>query len=295
MKTSEILKTLVLLICTSIFISCQKEEEGRKITGYEEYTITVASEKVPRLLFSSGDNHLSEVYAVMREHSAVWEQLGSIKGFEYEPGYEYTLRISETNYLDHSMGDPAWTEYELLKLISKEEKTSDNVPNNFIPEWFYTEYCTGIDSEFRYYIDAENKSVIEENLNSNPMITFGGLDCYMNNNWTRWLLVNEKKEIGMLGFIKKESKESADFPESYKNLKPEGTVTGAMEWTFIIGNDPENEENAIKYDVFICTPSKSKSADPTPVPYFYKDFTQYYQEKYPENGVKNVVVSYNVK
>ena len=207
MKTSEILKTLVLLICTSIFISCQKEEEGRKITGYEEYTITVASEKVPGLLFSSGDNHLSEVYAVMREHSAVWEQLGSIKGFEYEPGYEYTLRISETNYLDHSMGDPAWTEYELLKLISKEEKTSDNVPNNFIPEWFYTEYCTGIDSEFRYYIDAENKSVIEEDLNSNPMITFGGLDCYMDNNWTRWLLVNEKKEIGMLGFIKKESKE----------------------------------------------------------------------------------------
>ncbi len=295
MKTSEILKTLVLLICTSIFISCQKEEEGRKITGYEEYTITVASEKVPGLLFSSGDNHLSEVYAVMREHSAVWEQLVSIKGFEYEPGYEYTLRISETNYLDHSMGDPAWTEYELLKLISKEEKTSDNVPNNFIPEWFYTENFTGIDSEFRYYIDAENKSVIEEDLNSNPMITFGGLDCYMDNNWTRWLLVNEKKEIGMLGFIKKESKESADFPESYKNLKPEGTVTRTMEWTFIIGNNPENEENAIKYDVFICTPSKSKSADPTPVPYFYKDFTQYYQEKYPEYEIKNVVVCYNEK
>ena len=295
MKTSEILKTLALLICTSIFISCQKEEEGRKITGYEEYTITVASEKVPGLLFSSGDNHLSEVYAVMREHSAVWEQLGSIKGFEYEPGYEYTLRISETNYLDHSMGDPAWTEYELLKLISKEEKTSDNVPNNFIPEWFYTEYCTGIDSEFRYYIDAENKSVIEEDLNSNPMITFGGLDCYMDNNWTRWLLVNEKKEIGMLGFIKKMNIDGADFPESYKNLKPEGTIAGTMEWTFIIGNDPENEENAIKYDVFICNPSKSKSAGPTPAPYFYKDFTQYYQEKYPEAGVKAVAVSHSIK
>lgn len=134
MKASEIFKTLVLLICTSILASCQKEEEGRKITGYEEYTITIASEKVPGLLFSSGDNHLSEVYAVMREHSAEWEQLGSIKGFEYEPGYEYTLRISETNYLDHSMGDPAWTEYEQLELISKEEKTSDDVPNNFITE-----------------------------------------------------------------------------------------------------------------------------------------------------------------
>ena len=84
MKSSEIFKTLVLLICTSIFASCQKEEEGRKITGYEEYTITIASEKVPGLLFSSGENHLSEVYAVMREHSAEWEQLGSMNGNNLE-------------------------------------------------------------------------------------------------------------------------------------------------------------------------------------------------------------------
>uniref|UniRef100_UPI00259AA6EF DUF4377 domain-containing protein n=1 Tax=uncultured Bacteroides sp. TaxID=162156 RepID=UPI00259AA6EF len=232
---------------------------------------------------------------VMREHSAEWEQLGSIKGFEYEPGYEYTLRISETNYLDHSMGDPAWTEYEQLELISKEEKTSDDIPNNFIPEWFYTEYCSSINTDFRYYIDAENKDIIEEDINSNPMITFGGLNCYIENDWTRWLLVNEKKEIGMLGFIKKMNIDGADFPESYKNLKPEGTIAGTMEWTFIIGNDPENEENAIKYDVFICNPSKSKSAGPTPVPYFYKDFTQYYQEKYPEAGVKAVAVSHSIK
>ncbi|WP_299229592.1 DUF4377 domain-containing protein [uncultured Bacteroides sp.] len=294
MKASEILKILVLVICTSIFISCQKEE-GRKITGYEEYTITVASKKVPGLLFASGDNHISEVYAVMKEHSAKWEQLGNIQGFEYEPGYEYTMRISETSYLDRSMGDPAWTEYELLKLISKEEKTSDEVPDNFIPDWFYTEYCSSIGTDFRYYIDAENKDIIEEDLNSNPIITFGGLNCYMDNNWTRWLLVNEKKEIDMLGYIKKVNKEGINFPESYNNLKPKGTIVGTMEWTFIIGNDPENEDNAIKYDVFICNPSKNKSAGPTSVPSFYKDFTHYYQEKYPEAGVRAVAINHNLK
>ena len=126
------------------------------------------------------------------------------------------------------------------------------------------------------------------------MITFNGLHCYIDNSWTRWFLVNEKKEIGMLGFIKKVNKDSADIPESYKNLKPEGTITGTMEWTFIIGKNPENEENAIKYDVFICYPSKSKSAGPKPVPYFYKDFTQYYQEKYPEAGVRTVAVRYSI-
>ena len=295
MKTSEFFKTFVLLICASIFFSCLKEEEGRKITGYDEYTITVASEKVPGLLFSSGDNHVSEVYAIMKEHSAEWEQLGEIKGFEYEPGYEYTIRISETNYLDHSMGEPAWTEHELMEVISKEKKISDDIPDNFIPDWFYTEYCTSIDTDFGYYIDAGNKNVIEEDLSSNPMITFGGLHCYMDKNWTNWFLVNDKKEIGMLGFIKKENKESADFPEAYKNLKPDGTIIGTMEWTFIIGYDPENEENAIKYDIFICNPSKSKSVGSESVPYFYKDFTQYYQEKYPEAGVKTVAVSHSIK
>lgn len=271
---------------------CEKED-GRKITDYKEYTITVASEKVTGLISSCGNNYVSDVYAIMKEHSAEWEQLACIEGFEYETGYEYTLRISETSYLDHSMGDPAWTEYNLIETISKEKKTSEGVPNNFIPDWFYSDYCTTVNPEFKYYIDADDKASID--INTNPMITFNGMHCHIDKEWTRWFLIDDYKNIVTQGFIEKANKEGADLPESYKNLKPEGTIAGTMEWTFIIGNNPEKEENAIKYDVFICNPSKSKSAGPAPVPYFYKDFTQYYQEKYPEAGVRVVAVRYSIK
>lgn len=48
--------------------------------------------------------------------------MGYIDGFEFEKGYEYKIKVSETSYLDHSMGQPAWTEYDLLDVLSKEEK-----------------------------------------------------------------------------------------------------------------------------------------------------------------------------
>jgi len=99
---------------------CEKEE-GRKITDYKEYTITVASEKVTGLIFSSGNNYVSDVYAILKEHSAEWEQLAYMEGFEYEAGYEYTLRISETSYLDHSMGEPGRNTI-LLKRYQKRKR-----------------------------------------------------------------------------------------------------------------------------------------------------------------------------
>ena len=34
------------------------------------------------------------------------------------------------------MATPAWTEYDLLEILSKEKKNSDGLPEHFIPEWF---------------------------------------------------------------------------------------------------------------------------------------------------------------
>ena len=34
------------------------------------------------------------------------------------------------------MGEPAWTEYELLEVLSKECKESEDLPEDFIPDWF---------------------------------------------------------------------------------------------------------------------------------------------------------------
>ena len=112
----------MLFLCTFGLISCDDEnEEGRKVTDYKELVLTVASKKVPGIL-GDGHSHLTEVYAVKEEPSDEWSAFGYIDGFEFEPGYEYRIRISRTSYLDYSMGQPAWDEQKLLEVISKDKK-----------------------------------------------------------------------------------------------------------------------------------------------------------------------------
>lgn len=137
MRTKKLLGILLLFLGTLSLISCgEDDKEGKKVIGYKEYILTVASAKVPGVVISCGNTNLMDVYAVMKEQSTKWEPLGSIGGFEYEPGYEYRIRIGETSYLDDRMGEPAWTEYNLLEVISKEEKASEHLPQSFIPDGY---------------------------------------------------------------------------------------------------------------------------------------------------------------
>lgn len=130
------MKNILLLFLVIGFISCNKEEQdGEKIISYKEYTMTVASQKLQGVV-GIGTYFLSEVYAVQDLTSQKWKPLIYIQGFEYERGYEYVIKISETNYLDYTRGDPAWTEYNLIEVILKEKKDSEALPEHFIPDWF---------------------------------------------------------------------------------------------------------------------------------------------------------------
>ena len=147
----------VVLVTVMGIPSClsDMDEEGQKITDYKEYELTVASVKLPGVLTSSGYNFITEVFAVKRDESSSWEAMGGIGGFEYVEGYEYLIRISETSYLDDRRGDPAWTEYKLIKVVYKEKKDSEGLPLNFIPSWYF-EQCVYIDPDFVYAIDSDN-------------------------------------------------------------------------------------------------------------------------------------------
>lgn len=137
------------------------DEEGRKVTDYKEYVLTVASEKIPGVLWSEGFNYLSEVYAVKKEQSDEWSAFGSIAGFEFEKGYECQIKIGETSYLDYSMGTPAWTERKLLEVISKDKKDSENLPLHLIPKTYYDNIPL---PQYRYAVEADNKELIEQDL-----------------------------------------------------------------------------------------------------------------------------------
>ena len=134
MKTKNPIFLLIVALLTLVtFTSCNKDDDGRKITDSQELTVTVASTKLPGVVTSCGNNTMTDVYAVKTENSNEWEALGSIGNFDYEEGNEYQLRISKTSYLDHEMGEPAWTEYELLEILSKERKEYENLRSTSSP------------------------------------------------------------------------------------------------------------------------------------------------------------------
>ena len=124
MKTIHFWGVLALLLCAFNFIGCSNDdEEGKKVINYKELVLTIASKKVPGVIME-GNNSVYELYAVKKEQANEWIAYGDIAGFAHEKGYEYKIKVSETTYLDYAMGDHAWTERDLLEIISKVQKES---------------------------------------------------------------------------------------------------------------------------------------------------------------------------
>lgn len=67
MKAKNSLKTLLFFICLVSFVSCEKNEDENesKETGYQEYILTVASQKLQGIV-GIGVNVLTDVYAVKK-------------------------------------------------------------------------------------------------------------------------------------------------------------------------------------------------------------------------------------
>ncbi len=270
-----------------------KNRTETEITGYKEYMIIVASTKLPGVVTSCGNTVSTDVFAVKTENSAEWEPLPYIIDFEYEPGYEYEIRISRTNYLDYDRAEPAWTEYKFLEQVSKVSKESEDLPENFIPEWFYEKNRYNI--KLAYFIDAENNEAIEGDLTTNPLIPSGSY--LFNEDMTKWQLVDKDNIIRSQGTLQRKNKDFTEFPDSYKQLDLAGKVARYGEWNFIYEFSGDKAE--VKYDVFLFYPNLRSSGNRQYQAALYKDLTDYYTQKYPDAGVRTVVYSltltYNAK
>ena len=169
MNTRNLLGILTLFLCTCSIIGCsdeEEEEEGRKITDYTERILTVASKRLPGV-FYEGHSLLSEVYVVKENPNDEWSAYYDIAGFDYKPGYEYTIKVGETTYLDHSMGDPAWTERNLLEVIAKEQKESEGLPLHLIPDTYYDNIPL---PDYRHLIEAANAELIEKDVKDHALL-----------------------------------------------------------------------------------------------------------------------------
>ena len=110
----------------------------------------------------------------------------------------------------------------------------------------------------------------------------------------RWIAIkDDKNTIGPCIIISR-NKDPEKMPESYKLLPWEGNVYGFMGWQFL--DEEGNETNYPSFDVFASRSTKSRTFNPAPnTVCLYKDLTEYYKNKYPETGVKAVVVSYTIE
>ena len=125
---------LLLSVLPFALTSCDEDEDHISIV-YDEYVMTVASKTLEGHVLNDGLLIQTQVLAVKTLSRPEWHALPmtSIKGFEYEPGYEYELLIGETSCVDDRLMDgPVWSEFKLVKVMSKEEVESEGLPENFL-------------------------------------------------------------------------------------------------------------------------------------------------------------------
>ena len=276
-----------------VLASCTRDaEEGRQVTDYREYTLTLASERIPGVFTSCGNDVMTDVYAVRQDGDNEWTMMsGTIEGFDYEAGYEYRLRVGETSYLDYSMGEPAWTEYSLLEEISRERKESEGLPDHFIPQSYYQDRFV---PEYRYFVDADDPELVGKGLGSSPVFPAGCHCIIYGTGLSEWIVLDDSGKMTGRGILEKKNKDYGEFPDSYLKLPPEGNVRGYMEWKFL--DEDGNAGIYPTFDVFLVSGTSSRSEQPVFVtPYLYVDLTESCKEKYPEAGVRSAVVSYAVE
>lgn len=113
-------KYIILIFTCVLFISsCENSENNFT----QEKTFIVASKKVD----CQGEG-VQKCYLIKEKETQNWQFFYSnIIGFNYVEGFEYELVISEKE-ISNPPQDASSIEYILLKVISKIEKTSDNLP-----------------------------------------------------------------------------------------------------------------------------------------------------------------------
>lgn len=112
------LQSIVLAIFILI-ISCKNDD-----FGFNNKTLVIASEKIDCVGVTS-----QKCMLVREVDKQNWNYFyDSIIGFTYEAGFEYEILISEKQ-LENPPQDASSIAYTLIKVISKIEKTSENLPN----------------------------------------------------------------------------------------------------------------------------------------------------------------------
>lgn len=151
-------------------------------------------------------------------------------------------------------------------------------------------------TDTHYGIDADNKEKISDDLSNNPLYPIGSaftiefvdkiLSIGSTGKYTllatdNTSLINGTIEItNTAGF----SNFTDEMTAHYKLIPPDNQIYGYIQWKVDSGS------NKRTYNIFIVRSSYSKSNIASPQNlWIYEDLTDYYQAKFPDNEIKEVV------
>jgi hypothetical protein len=119
-----------LIIIPLLFYSCAQQEGNLKVYPAKEYL--VASD---RGCWANGNDGWEPYYFVKEKGKSEWDRYDRIQGLDYEPGYEYRIKaekIEDKDLLKIADG-PSYIYLRLVTVLSSEQKTTENLPDNYIP------------------------------------------------------------------------------------------------------------------------------------------------------------------
>ncbi len=130
MKAHTFLKSILLFLCLLSFIGCKKDEPKDEMqiismSIFEETGITYD-------LFDTNKEYPIECMLVMEEDAPrVWQPMtfGTIKGFTYEKGHSYELKVKRTRLANPPMDASAYT-YELVQILEDRIITEPDEPTD---------------------------------------------------------------------------------------------------------------------------------------------------------------------
>ena len=119
MKTMKIWRLALAMLAAFSLVSCNSDDDNKDITN--EINMSISAEPgVMYDLFDSMGEHPIECMRVMTEDEpGRWQNLyfSEIKGFTYERGHEYELRVKRTILADPPL-DASNRTYELVRILA---------------------------------------------------------------------------------------------------------------------------------------------------------------------------------
>lgn len=254
---------LMLFLFTFSFVSCNDDDEEEAEVG--KIVVMSVSSKMAWIESKYSPYEKNPVMECIIEGSdeKLYLDKNEIEGFEYISGYEHRLKVRITS-LDNPSTDGSKQKYELIEILSQNKVVGHS------------------EIQLKYAIDADQKSVIEDDL---LKISSEFVGSYYIFDGSTWSLFNANDETiikdGQLQNLPLET----ELPESYKLLPVDEQIATyrKMIFTYTIGS----EQMIRPYDAIITLMPGGR--DSYYRLWLYEDLTDFYKRKFPDAGVRGVV------